>query len=423
MKTTTVSQGLLKHFARTCGQRGDTGCGFSVKKSRVSRTLTSHGYRRGAVSFGLLAFAAALHAQCSSSLTYTPAHPLSGQPMTFTFNVGYASTYFPPAGADTMELWSWTSVSGADYQNSPMNMTFTVPASLSFTVAPSVAGPFTVDAAYLQQYAPDASPACPNGSGDSMVSLLVAPSGNIPANPQALAGQYTFQFAGSLPDAVTTNKVVAMGSFIADGKGNIMSGVEDINTAGGSLQSIAILSGTYTVDGSTGSITLNNTLGQQHFDFFASSYASPSSTSTIADASLIYTDKTPLGTGTLAKQSAYVPSGAYVVNWQGAPPAAVGASYSLTPAYVSGFVNFSSGSIQAYLDIASAESGLLKGIYETGTFQPGDSNGRFTYTLNSTGSLHQPVHFVGYAVDATHFNTMSLDDYQSTFLFSGTAAQ
>ena len=428
LKPICNKQSLLRHFSFLYEPGTDCGRGFSVKKGRMERVLsvypnTGNLLRPAFLSLATLTTPSILHAQCASSLTYAPAHPVSGQPVAFTFNVGYAPGFIPPIGADTEELWSWTSISGANYQNSPTGLTFTVPASLSFTVAPSVAGPFTVDAAYLQQYAPGIPPACPNGSGDSMVSLLVAPSGTAPANPQALAGQYTFQFQGSLSGVVATNKVIAMGSFTADGKGNITTGVEDINLASGSRQAMPILSGTYTVDGSTGSLILNTASGQQQFDLFASSYATPNSTSAIASASLVYTGNDPLGTGSLVKQTCYVPSGAYVMNWQGAPPAAAGAAYSLTPAYVTGLVNFSNGAVQAYLDIASAESGLLKGIYESGIFQPGDANGRFTYTLNAEGSLHQPVNFVGYAVDATHFNTMSLDDYQSTFLFSGTAMQ
>ncbi len=376
------------------------------------------------LSLAALLLAPPLYAQCSSSLSYTPAHPVSGQPITFTFSVGYAPGFTPPAGADTQELWSWTSVSGGEYQSSPAGLTFNVPASqLAFTVIPPAAGPFTLDAAYLQQYSPYAPPACPNGSGDSLVSMLVAPSGKAPSTPSALSGQYTFQLEGSLNDTVTTNKVVAMGSFIADGKGNITKGVEDINLASGGQQALPIVSGTYTVDGSTGTLLLNTSLGRQTFDFFASSYASPYGASTISNAGLVYTGTNLLGGGTLSKQVPYIPAGAYVINWKGAPPASAGAAYSLTPAYVGGMLNFTNGAVEAYLEIASAQSGLLKGTEEAGSFQPADSNGRFTYTLNSSGSLSQPVHFVGYTVDATHFNTMSLDSYQTTFLFNGTAAQ
>ena len=218
-------------------------------------------------------------------------------------------------------------------------------------------------------------------------------------------------------------KVAAIGSFTADGQGRITSGEEDINTPQGMRQAMPISSGTYTVDGSIGTVTLITPVGAQHFDLFASNYLTSGASPTITDAGLVYTDAAPLGSGTVTKQLVYAPSGTYAVNWQGAPPENANANAIFTPAYAGGLISFANGQVSAYLDVATAANGVSRGVQEQGAYQQVDTNGRFTYTLGTAGASQQPLHFIGYTSDATHFNAISVDSYQTSFLFSGTAMQ
>ncbi len=365
-----------------------------------------------------------LWSQCVSSLTYTPAHPVSGQPVTFTFTLGFAPGYTPPPDYNNNEeYFSWDTISGPHTVQDDQDGIVSAPGTIQFSSTPSYAGLFTAMASYRQTYAFGVPPACPNISGESDTGFLVAPSGQTEDSNfygSALSGRYVFQFQGSTPEALPTNKVVAVGSFTSDGQGHIVSGVEDINSAEASRTAVPILSGTYTIDGATGSVELVTPLGAQHFDIFNSIDRG----SGISNATLIYTDATPLGSGTLTKQSPFTPSGAWFVNLQGTAPASAGLRNVFTPAVLVGLIDFNGRSTSAYLDLASSETGVRKGISEQGKVVNSDSNGRFTFTLSSgEGSFQQPTHFVAYTADATHFFTISLDNYQDTYLFSGSGAQ
>lgn len=115
-------------------------------------------------------------------------------------------------------------------------------------------------------------------------------SSNPPVNPPPsggfsnsnLSGSYVFSATGTANDS-TGNFVTVMGSFTADGKGNILSGgVLDQNTSNNALILDTITSGTYTVgsDGrptgssafATGLLTLQTqNSGQFQFDFVLTS--------------------------------------------------------------------------------------------------------------------------------------------------------
>ena len=375
----------------------------------------------------LMAAPLSVEAQCVSTLTYSPAHPVSGQSVTFVYTLNYVPGYTPPQGVFNEELFYWNTGSGGDVQQSGLGDTLFIPGSATFSVTPFYAGLFTASASSEQAYAYGQPLACGPANGrliGSNVSVLVAPSGQTPPfgqNQQVLSlkGQYVFQFQGSTPEALPTNRVVAIGSFTADGNSNIVAGAEDLNSADSSRADIPILGGSYTINGATGSIEVLTSLGAQHFDIFNSIDRG----SGIQNAVLIYTDGTPLGSGTLTKQSPFDPSGAYFVNLQGAVPADAGLQNIFTPAVLVGLVTLSNGSTSAYLDQAYSGIGVRKGIYEQGSVEKADVNGRFTYTLKSDSFTLQPTHFVGYTIDASHFVTISLDNYQTNYLFSGTGAQ
>ena len=315
-----------------------------------------------------------LWSQCQSSLTYAPTHPVSGQLITFDFTVDYVPGYIPPQNAFTEQLWRYDYISGPDLVQMNGNMVMNVPSSVSFPATPFYAGPFSVDVGYQQQYAFGIPYACTlyggPQSGGSDVTILVAPSGQpTPLQAISLKGQYVFQFKGSTPETLPTNKVVAIGSFTADGQGHIVSGVEDLNSAQASRAAVPILGESYTVDGATGMVEIITPIGSQHFDFFTDIDTG----SGISNATLLYTDATPIGSGTLTKQSPFEPYGNYFVNFQGEPPADAGLRNAFTPASIAGLVTFSSNSSSAYLDVSSAETGVRKGVTEQGTVGAADT--------------------------------------------------
>src|SRR6202795_1834833 len=94
--------------------------------------------------------------------------------------------------------------------------------------------------------------ACGGGSGS--VTVPPPPVGNF--SNANLKGQYVFSMSGS--DTATGDFFARIGAFVADGNGNLTSGVEDVNTPGGGQQTIAYTNSTYSIQ-SDGRATINLT--------------------------------------------------------------------------------------------------------------------------------------------------------------------
>lgn len=275
---------------------------------------------------------------------------------------------------------------------------------------------------------------CGNGV-QSSVTCTVSPVGPGGTEANLFHGHYAFFFTGTAQQGYTAaNRIVSAGSFTADGNGHIKAGIEDINSPAGSEQGVAF-TGTYTLNGSQGTLTWKSALGVEQFDFFLGQTAGQTALSDVKQASLIYSDPGILGNGTLTKQrlgSASAPvslTGSYALNLTGYPPSSVGLSDASLPAFLSGTLTpnpyNSSQQLTATVDLNSAETGPIIGTNESGTFgTPDPKTGRFTYTLTPAGSnIQQPTHFVGYLLNKSDFVILSTDSYQSNFLMSGTAAQ
>src|SRR5712664_1308739 len=97
-------------------------------------------------------------------------------------------------------------------------------------------------------------------------------SGSVPTPPPptgsfsnaSLNGQYAFSMSGA--DGVTGSFFARVGSFTADGHGNITAGIEDVNTVLDVPQTLAFTSSTYSIqaDG-RGIINLTNSTGTLSF--------------------------------------------------------------------------------------------------------------------------------------------------------------
>src|SRR5713101_8360219 len=96
------------------------------------------------------------------------------------------------------------------------------------------------------------SAAC-GGSGP--VVTPPPPVGNF--SNASLKGQYAFSMSGS--ESVSGAFFARVGSFIADGNGNITGGVEDVNIPGSGTQTIPYTASTYSIqaDG-RGTVNLTN---------------------------------------------------------------------------------------------------------------------------------------------------------------------
>jgi hypothetical protein len=104
--------------------------------------------------------------------------------------------------------------------------------------------------------------ACSGGGGGS----IITPPPNNGFSNSNLDGQYAFSMSGTATDQTTLVQApyARVGSFIADGKGDITGGVEDINlnqVSGGSNE-VAITNGSYTINSDgRGTLTLNESAG------------------------------------------------------------------------------------------------------------------------------------------------------------------
>jgi hypothetical protein len=234
----------------------------------------------------------------------------------------------------------------------------------------------------------------------------------------ALSGQFAFVIKGALTTGVASPDVVEMGSFTADGQGEITSGVMDFVSAGETLLEIPI-NGGYTLDSDTGvgTLSLGSLKGIQTFAL----YTTGGGLTPFTSGSLIETDypSAVVSSGSIYQQSPeyFVARGVFG-NWR---MSLTGESFvsegTPAPIFVGGNVFLQHPFISVYMDFTlKVGSGWPEGM--TWVLRPGSSdnfyNGRITF-----GAAGYP-NMVAYIIDGLHILVMSTDSPQVFPLVSGT---
>lgn len=298
------------------------------------------------------------------SITVNKPPPLSvatGSLQDGTVNVGYNQTLQASSG---VQPYTWSLTSG----NLPFGLSLAASGVISGTPVATGTYNFTVQVA-------DSS--TPQQTASANLSITIEPG---PTDNSRLSGYYAFSVRGF----DTNGLFVAAGSFLADGKGNISSGIMDTNTTKSLLPDQTFI-GTYSIfQNGLGSMTFNiTTVGTGSRSFALSMMAN-------GDANIIefddskggFTNGSARNSGVLLQQdtSASVSSitGGYAFGF-------LGVDSSQNRFGVAGFFdadgagNFTSG----VLDSDDSSSGISTSVPFTGAYSVDSSTGRGTATIGS----------------------------------------
>ncbi len=252
--------------------------------------------------------------------------------------------------------------------------------------------------------------------GGSTVVTPPPPMGNF--STSSLKGQYTFSMAG---EDLIGGSISRVGSFIADGSGNITGALEDVNDEGSAVQTVSFSGGSYTVDASghgTMQLLQGSTVALQ-FNIVLSS---------TSQGLLIQTDLNATSSGNFTLASATAPaafslsqiSGPYVFDVSGVQSLTTGdVGLSIVGQLKTNGTNVSGGVLDEN-DGVSGPSGPVA-IASGNSYQLDPSNGNGTNFGRGTISFtagNRTFSFVFYIVDATRFKLLETD---SGLLTSGDA--
>ena len=211
------------------------------------------------------------------------------------------------------------------------------------------------------------APLFPPAGGTVMVSAVsqadATKSGSATVTAQlsnaSLTGTFAFAFRA---DFVAGGSEVAAGSFVADGNGNLTSGVEDINSSTSGILTNASIAGTYSVgtdgNGSATITTKTNPSVTSNFSFVMIS---------ATQAELIEFDSAATGTGNMNAQNTSMFSNS-----------------ALDGSYAFGFV----GADSSGLPLASAGALTLDGAGDIAGTEDANDAGTITNNLTFTGSYN-----------------------------------
>ena len=365
-----------------------------------------------------MALPLSLHAQViqtSTTLTVSPSAPTTAQTVTLTATVS-------PLAAATNSNGVQFFIPPLNGYGSPTTVGFAYP-NPSTGVASVTIGPLAVGSYTYQAYFAGASPSSYSGSyyyyssSSSPVTISVAQAGG--TNGAAFKGQYAFLFQG-FTNQQSGNRLgaAAVGSFTADGNGNITSGVLDLNIPAQPELNLPI-TGTYTLGtNGRGTVTLNSSLGTQVIEI-----STPGDVSTVENATGTPTNGALFGTVQIALQTPYEfgDLSTFLLNLAG--ETAASSPFSLVTG--SGQL-FGAGEPSLVLDQTIGFQAVTGLNYQgSHAIAPNSTTGRFTlpFVATSTGTVPQTINVVGYEIDQTHVFLMSTDPHQTHELLSGTAVQ
>jgi hypothetical protein len=237
---------------------------------------------------------------------------------------------------------------------------------------------------------------------------------SISVNPPAvnnaeLNGQYAFSFQGA-----DQGPVDIVGSFTADGAGNLTSGLQDVNRASGVIASQSFV-GTYEIYADNrGRFNLKTSPGGADLGTFR--FAVGSFTAGVASKArfIEFDSTTTRGGGVIEKQDSTAFSTAKITG-----DYAFGVSSAFSGA--AGRFTAASGNITAGSLDEDNRGTVNSDASFTGTYSVA-SNGRGTMTLNVTGSAN-PVNAVFYVVSSGELQLMSSDAQNVNTVFAGTIRQ
>jgi hypothetical protein len=215
--------------------------------------------------------------------------------------------------------------------------------------------------------------------------------------PVTLSGQYAFSFSGT--ESKNALSFFVAGSFTADGAGNIIGGVEDVNSnSAKSISKALTLSGTYTIgDDGRGVISFKNSAGDPQTLAFV--------IETGNHAQIIWFDNAANGSGTIDKQASAAFSlnslkGNYAFGFDGVDGNGFTLSWVGTFTLASGSVSNGGQS-----DLNDSGTVLAKKI-TGGSFNAPDTNGRGTGTIDFAGVA---FNYAYYIVSASKLALIQID--------------
>lgn len=226
----------------------------------------------------------------------------------------------------------------------------------------------------------------------------------------SLSGPYAFSYTGNDQSGF----LAVAGSFVADGQGKIISGVEDANSFLNGVSTQVPISGTYTVgsDG-RGTAKLSTGRGIETWQF---------ALATSQHAQLIRFDTNATGGGTIDQQnldaltnSPTVISGSYVFGVLGTDvgfnPLGIAGQFSADgagnipdPATPDTILDVNDNGI-AIAGVITTRDRTLHGTYQFDAAFPGTGRGLLTLTSTATGQRNYAL----YAVDSTHLHLIEID--------------
>jgi hypothetical protein len=268
-------------------------------------------------------------------------------------------------------------------------------------------------------------------------------------NDALLKGNYAFVGSGWVDGATeaTTYKMAVIGSFAADGNGNITSGVIDANKSGVGVLTDEPITGTYNIASSdTGFLTFTTAGGNT--TTLAISVGAISSSVATAGSVIEYDDSTGIGTaggqrgaGQFALQTTSTfttasLNGGYVFGMDGETCRSGVASCPTTstaygPLSVAGVATFSgAGAISTGEEDVAVGATQYSAVSLSGSYgTPNATTGRVVATLNPSSGIDSneqaiwPTDFVYYIVNSGELYVMSIDSGATYASFAGTAVQ